>query len=105
MALGIDQGCPSTNTSCNELQLIRDNMINVFEPNLVDPMNGDYSLSPETQLGRPALVPTPVMQWGDTPLSIPAPLQESDTPASLPSQPSARTQPTPATVIHLPSVL
>jgi hypothetical protein len=79
-------------------------MINVFEPNLVDPMNGDYSLSPETQLGRPALVPTPVMQWGDTPLSIPTPLQEGDTPASPPNQPPTSTLPTPVTVINLPEV-
>ena len=104
MPLGIDQGCPSTNTSCNEIQLNRDNLINVFEPRLVDPTNGDYSLTSATQQGRPALVPTPVMQWGDMPLSIPTPLQESDTPASPPSQTAASTLPTPATVINLPEV-
>ena len=104
MPLGIGQGCPATNTSCNELQLIRDNMINVVEPHLVDPMNGDYSLSPETQLSRPTSVSTPVMQWGDTPLSIPTPLQEGDTPASPPNQPPTSTLPTPVTVINLPEV-
>jgi hypothetical protein len=104
MPLGIGQGCPATNTSCNELQLIHDNMINVVEPHLVDPKNGDYSLSPETQLGRSTLVPTPVMQWGDTPLSIPTPLPEDYTPATPPNQPVASARPTPATVIQLPVV-
>jgi hypothetical protein len=79
-------------------------MINVVEPHLVDPKNGDYSLSPETQLGRSTLVPTPVMQWGDTPLSIPTPLPEDYTPATPPNQPVASARPTPATVIQLPVV-
>ena len=100
--LGIDQGCPATNSSCNEQQLIRDNLINVFEPRLVDPMNGDYTLTSATQQGRPDLVSSPVMQWGDTPLSIPTPTHHDDSPSPEPDQTSASAQLTPTTVIRLP---
>ena len=45
MPLGIgssDQGCYSSNTTCNQTQLISDNFINTIEPNLRDPAQEDF---------------------------------------------------------------
>jgi hypothetical protein len=45
MALGIgtsDQGCFMGNSTCNEAQLLADNFINVAEPNLRSPAEGDF---------------------------------------------------------------
>lgn len=39
---GSEQGCQPSNTSCNSTQIVSDNSINVFEPALRDPANGDF---------------------------------------------------------------
>ncbi|MEI7554657.1 right-handed parallel beta-helix repeat-containing protein [Candidatus Chlorohelix sp.] len=43
--LGIEDenaGCPPANPTCNAEQLRRDNMINIFQPQLVNPVIGDF---------------------------------------------------------------
>lgn len=50
MPLGIEggadfpAGCQMENPTCNRTQLLADNAINVFEPRLADPANGDYGV-------------------------------------------------------------
>jgi hypothetical protein len=37
-----DQGCQSSNPTCNQTQLQADNAINTIQPDLIDPANGDF---------------------------------------------------------------
>jgi hypothetical protein len=68
--LGVGDGCPDANPTCNAAQLTADNAINRIEPKLRDTANGDYRLDPSVTL--PASVAMPDLGWNDTPLPVPA---------------------------------
>ena len=60
-------GCREDNPTCNETQLLKENTINSFEPQLRDPDHGDFHLvSGSKLLGIPAL-PLPDFTWADAP--------------------------------------
>jgi hypothetical protein len=47
---GSDQGCQPTNPTCNQTQLLAENHINTFEPELTDPANGDFQVPENSNL-------------------------------------------------------
>ena len=67
--LGIDDtsGCQSSNPACNEAQIRRENIINVFEPDLVNPGGLDFRPRPDGALAHVAPVPIPDFTWSDAP--------------------------------------
>ena len=71
---GAGDGCPTSNTRCNEQQLLADNAINTVEPHLVDPSTGDYRLTAESAAALSSGVAVPTLAWpdGDIPIAVPA---------------------------------
>jgi lysophospholipase L1-like esterase len=69
MPLGIEAspdfpaGCKADNPTCNEAQLRADNIINTFEPQLLDPANGDYRPSEGVGTFAQAALPIPDFTW------------------------------------------
>jgi len=72
LGLGDDSGCQSSNPTCNEAQIRRDNIINVFEPDLVNPAGGDFRPKPNGTLQHVAPILIPDFTWSDAP-ARPAP--------------------------------
>ncbi|MCU1401174.1 MAG: hypothetical protein JWN62_4283 [Acidimicrobiales bacterium] len=74
MPSGAGDGCPDSNSTCNEAQLHRDNAIDTIEPQLVDPAHGDYRLTAASAAALPPGVAVPTLTWaaGDTPIAVPA---------------------------------
>ena len=70
--LGTGEGCPASNTTCNEAELLATNAINTIEPQLRDPARGDYRLTSDSTATLPASVALPPMVWDSTPIDIPA---------------------------------
>lgn len=70
---GSDPGCAAGNPTCNEAQLLADNHVNIFEPQLTDPAHGDFTpvaggnVFTSTTYGPPAFV------WTDSPQPPPVP--------------------------------
>lgn len=74
-ALGIDEttGCLPSNTTCNEAQILADNTINAFEPQLANPGSGDFRPTGSSNvLGIQAEV-IPDFIWSDAPAEPPVP--------------------------------
>lgn len=68
LGIGDDSGCQPANSTCNESQLLRDNIINVFEPDLTS----DFRPLPNGMLQAVAPVRIPDFSWNDAP-TTPAP--------------------------------
>jgi hypothetical protein len=62
-----DRGCQSSNPTCNAAQLQADNTINVIEPRLVNPANGDFHLAPDSNLAKALAFAIPDFSWDDAP--------------------------------------
>lgn len=62
-------GCRADNAACNEAQLAKDNFINQFEPQLVNPENGDFRLAAGGKLLGIKAVAIPDFGWKDAPAS------------------------------------
>jgi hypothetical protein len=78
--LGVEDpgaGCQPHNPTCNPGQLRADNAINQFEPQLVDPANGDYRPA-EGILAGGLAVPIPPFTWDAAPAGIPVGNLEND---------------------------
>jgi hypothetical protein len=70
MALGIEdpsQGCRETNPTCNEIQLRGDNIINILEPQLVNPEGGDFHPTSGGNIFQLQTLIIPDFQWEDAP--------------------------------------
>jgi len=62
-------GCDNSNPTCNAAELMTDNLINMIQPQLIDPANGNYRPVANGNLfGLPA-VTIPPFTWG---LTVPA---------------------------------
>jgi hypothetical protein len=61
-------GCQDDNPTCNAAQLLSENTINAFEPELLDPANGDFRPVADGNLLGVAAVPIPDFDWADAPL-------------------------------------
>ena len=60
-------GCQDDNPSCNPAQLLAENTINAFEPQLVDPMNGNFHPTTDSNLLTIQAVPIFDFSWADAP--------------------------------------
>ena len=69
-------GCRKDNPTCNEAQLLKDNTINKFEPQLRDPGKGDFRLAANSNLMGIAAVTIPDFLWGDAPAKPVVPMGE-----------------------------
>jgi len=69
--LGLQDGCASSNPTCNSTQLRADNAINTILPQLVNPAGGDYSPVAGGNVATRASVAIPSFSWSDAP-SVPA---------------------------------
>ncbi len=72
--LGIDagSGCQDLNPTCNAAQLIAENAINKFEPQLANPAGGNYRPAVGSNLYAQAATPIPDFGWRDAPPGVPA---------------------------------
>ncbi len=68
---GAGEGCQPQNATCNPEQLRADNAINQFEPQLVDPENGDFRPLEGGNLAGWLTVPIPDFTWEDAPAGVP----------------------------------
>ncbi len=66
-----DPGCLETNAACNDTQLLADNSINVFEPALIAPAQGNFHPLPGGSLALYPTLSLPDFSWSDAP-SAPA---------------------------------
>lgn len=81
LGTGDDSGCQPSNPTCNATQLLADNAINTLEPQLVDPVHGDYrptqnsNLATVTTYALPAFpawdVFTPLVSAGEVANDVP----------------------------------
>jgi len=62
-------GCRDDNPTCNTAQLLDENSINVFEPQLRDPANCDFHPRTESNLLAVHAYPIPDFGWGDAPVA------------------------------------
>lgn len=62
-----DQGCQSSNPTCNESQLRTENAINTMEPQLVDPARGNFHPVPGGNILSATTYPVPDFTWNDAP--------------------------------------
>jgi hypothetical protein len=71
--LGVDEntGCTADHPTCSPAQLRRDNNINTFEPQLVDPANGDYRPIPGGTVSTATTVPLPDFTWDSFTPAVP----------------------------------
>ncbi len=65
LGLGSDTGCSSSNVTCNETQLRRDNAINTIRPDLRNPDQGDYR--PGNIIAGATTFTIPDFTWNDAP--------------------------------------
>lgn len=73
LGVGDGQGCEAANPTCNAEQLLRDNRINSWQPELRDPANGDYRLTEASAADLPPATPLPDFDWSDAPVGVLAP--------------------------------
>lgn len=73
LGVGDGSGCDSTNPTCNVDQLLRDNQINTWKPELRDPEHGDYRLTEAAAAAMHAPTPLPEFDWSDAPAGVLAP--------------------------------
>lgn len=73
--LGLDEttGCADTNPTCNLAQLLADNTINLFEPELINPAGGDYRPVEGGNVFSTPAHPIPDFTWDDAPAQPPVP--------------------------------
>lgn len=74
--LGIEggaEGCPPSNATCNETQLVADNDINTIEPEFVNAAAGDFQPTPAGNLYSTTTYALPSFPGGDLPASPAAP--------------------------------
>ncbi len=64
-----DNGCATSNTTCNPTQLMRDNAINTVQPQLVNPAQGNYSLATNSNVFTVPSFAIPSFGWSDVPNS------------------------------------
>lgn len=57
LGVGDRQGCQPTNPACNAEQLAAENAINTVEPQLVDPLMGNFRLANPADLPLPVAIP------------------------------------------------
>ena len=62
-------GCGEDNPTCNTVQLLAENTINVFEPQLRDPANGDFHPMGDSNLLAVGADAIPDFTWADAPLA------------------------------------
>ena len=70
LPLGIEEGgngCTDGNTTCNAAQLLADNIINTTQPQLVDPVHGDFHPAEGGNLFTASTVAAPAFPGGDRP--------------------------------------
>ena len=60
-------GCQDDNPGCNNAQLLAENIINAFEPQLVDPTNGNFHPTTDSSLLTVQAAPIPDFSWEDAP--------------------------------------
>ena len=68
--LGIEYttvGCQATNPTCNDKQLRADNVINLFEPKLIDPTRGNYRPAADGRVIAARTFTMPEFDWLDVP--------------------------------------
>jgi hypothetical protein len=78
LGIGDGSGCADAHPTCNETQLLADNAVNTFEPQLVSPAAGDFRPTPRGNLATARTFVIPLFTWSDAPVR-PAP------PAGTPS--------------------
>ncbi|MBL7978152.1 MAG: right-handed parallel beta-helix repeat-containing protein [Bacteroidetes Order II. Incertae sedis bacterium] len=64
---GSGDGCAASNLTCNEAQLLADNVFNVFEPQLVQASGGDFHPVPVSNVTTYATQSIPDFLGGDAP--------------------------------------
>src|SRR5438552_3868972 len=64
---GSEIGCQPSNPGCNESQFHADNMINITEPQLINPAGGDFRPLPNGNLFSIAAYAMPDFTWDDAP--------------------------------------
>lgn len=60
---GSSPGCISANPTCNSAQILANNSINAFEPELTDPAGGDYSPVAGGNIATDSAVAIPAFTW------------------------------------------
>ena len=68
---GSDRGCADSNPTCNQAQLLVENSINIIEPQLRDPSNGDFRPLDSGNVFSVSALAIPSFSGGDQP-STPA---------------------------------
>jgi hypothetical protein len=61
-------GCRDDNPTCNSAQLLAENTLNAFEPQLRDPANGDFHPKADSNLLTVHAAPIPDFSWADAPV-------------------------------------
>jgi hypothetical protein len=66
--LGIEsQSCTSTNPTCNEAQLLRENAINTIQPQLINPDGGDFRPTAGSNIQTMTSIALPSLNWSSLP--------------------------------------
>lgn len=68
-----DQGCQTSNPTCNTTQLVADNRINVLEPHLLDVAHDNFRPYPGSSIFTVTTYAIPDFSWDDAPTTPHAP--------------------------------
>ena len=114
LGVGDGEGCAADNSTCNPAQLLADNAINSTEPQLIDPVNGNFRPLAAGNLFDVTTFPIPAFPaWDSLTPAAPAGLLANAVPTdreglarTMSGPPGAYTGGTPAAafLIHLPKV-
>jgi hypothetical protein len=86
-----ESGCASSNPTCNETQLRRDNAINTVRPDLGNPASGNYVPQEGGTVARATTFAVPDFSWSDAPTRPVVPVGALSNVVVLDYQGSART--------------
>ena len=67
LGLGVTTGCQDANPTCNAAQILADNQVNQFQPQLVDPEHGDFHPVAAGNLFSATAFAIPLFPGGDRP--------------------------------------
>lgn len=86
-----ESGCSSSNVTCNEIQLRRDNTINTIRPDLGNPAQGNYIPQEGGAIARATTFTIPDFTWSDAPTRPAVPAGLSSNAVTLDYQGAVRT--------------
>jgi hypothetical protein len=72
LGLSEDSGCGASHPTCSSAQILADNFVNAFEPQLIDPAALDLRPLPGGNLTMVNAVAIPDFSWSDAPPTVPS---------------------------------